>query len=179
VLIAETGGDMSRFPSPDQLSAWVGLAAAVHEPAGKRIPSGTRGQQVPTSMLVEAANSASRSKNTYLAAQFKRLATRRGHGRAAVAFAHSMLVSAYWMLVRDEPYQDLGPDWLASATTRRTHGAWSPSSNASATPSSSTQPPGQGSRKPVAGWLIRAKSGCCRAHLHVIQGSVAAGDLDR
>lgn len=46
----------------------------------------------------------------YLAAQFARIASRRG--RAAVAVAHSLLVSAYWMLERDEPNQDLGPDWL-------------------------------------------------------------------
>ena len=73
---------------------------------------GTRkGNKWLTSMLVEAANSAARTKDTYLAAQFSRLASRRGHNRAAVAVAHSMLVSAYWMLVRDEEYKDLGPDW--------------------------------------------------------------------
>jgi len=114
VFIAETGGDMTRFGSPEQLPAWVGVAPAVHESAGKRTPAGSRrGNKWLCSMLVEAANSASRTKNTYLASQFKRIASRRGHGRAAVAVAHSMLVSAYWMLVRDEPYQDLGPDWLA------------------------------------------------------------------
>ncbi len=114
VFIAETGGDMSRFASPEQLSAWVGLAPAIHESAGKRTPAGTRrGNKFLTSMLVEAAYSASRTKNTYLASQFTRIASRRGRGRAAIAVVHSMLVSAYWMLVRDEPYQDLGPDWLA------------------------------------------------------------------
>src|SRR4029453_17265126 len=40
-----------------------------------------------------------------------RLLKRRGMGRAQVAVAHSMLVSAYWMLKRDEPYHDLGADW--------------------------------------------------------------------
>lgn len=72
-------------------------------------------------MLVEAANSASRSKNTRRTAQFKRLALRRGHRhvRAGVAVAHSMLVSTYWILVRYEPYQTLGPDWL----TKRNHEA--------------------------------------------------------
>ncbi|MFC6236937.1 transposase [Longivirga aurantiaca] len=112
-FIAETGGDMSKFGSPERLAAWVGLAPAIHESAGKRTPAGSRrGSKFLTSMLVEASNSASRTKNTYLASQFKRIASRRGHGRAAVAVAHSRLVSAYWMLVRDEPYQDLGPDWL-------------------------------------------------------------------
>jgi hypothetical protein len=56
-------------------------------------------------MLVEAANSAAKTKNSYPAAQFKRIAGQRGHGRAAVAVAHSMLVNAYWMLERDRPYQ--------------------------------------------------------------------------
>jgi len=112
VFISETGADMSRFGSPQRLSAWAGLAPGMHESAGKRMPAGSRpGNKWLASMFVEAANSAARCKDTYLAAQF-RIASRRGHGRAAVAVAHSMLVSAYWMLERDEPYQDLGPDWL-------------------------------------------------------------------
>ncbi len=65
-------------------------------------------------MLVEAAGSVGRMKGAnYLAAQHARPSARRGMGRAQVAVAHSILVSAYWMLTRDEPYRDLGPDWLA------------------------------------------------------------------
>jgi len=125
VFIAETGADMSRFPSPAHLAAWTGVAPAMHESAGKRTPAGTRhGNKFLTSMLVEAAQAASRTKDTYLSAQFARLTSRRGHNRAAVAVAHSILVSAYWMLVRDEPYHDLGAGWLdeprrAEAHTRR------------------------------------------------------------
>ena len=125
VFIAETGGDMSRFPTAAHLAAWVGVAPAIHESAGKRTPAGTRhGNKFLTSMLVEAANSAARSKHTYLAAQHARIASRRGHNRAAMAVAHSMLVSAYYMLIRDEPYHDLGPTWLDEharnqASTRR------------------------------------------------------------
>ncbi len=62
-----------------------------------------------------------RKCRNYLAAQFARLTSRRGMSRAAVA--HSMLVSAYFMLQRDEPYSDLGADWLRrrndEAHTRR------------------------------------------------------------
>ena len=65
-----------------------------------------------TSMLVEAAGSVGRSKDNYLSAQHARLMARRGRSRAQVAVAHSILVSAYFMLSRDEPYRDLGPDWL-------------------------------------------------------------------
>jgi len=125
VFIAETGADMSRFPTPAHLAAWTGVAPAMHESAGKRTPAGTRhGNKFLTAMLVEAAQAASRTKDTYLSAQFARLTSRRGHNRAAVAVAHSILVSAYWMLVRDEPYHDLGAGWLdeprrAEAHTRR------------------------------------------------------------
>lgn len=65
-------------------------------------------------MLVEAAGSVGRMKGAnYLAAQHARLTSRRGRARAQLAVGHSILVSAYWMLTRDEPYQDLGPEWLA------------------------------------------------------------------
>jgi len=41
-------------------------------------------------------------------------------GRAQIAVAHSILVAAYWMLKRDEPYHDLGADCTAAATTKHT-----------------------------------------------------------
>jgi transposase len=65
-------------------------------------------------MLVQAAGSVGRMKGAnYLAAQHARLTSRRGMARAQLAVGHSILVSAYWMLTRDEPYRDLGPEWLA------------------------------------------------------------------
>ena len=115
VIIAETGADMSRFPTPEHLASWAGVAPGTRESAGKRYPARPpHGNKWLTAMLVEAAGSAGRMRGkNYLAAQFARLTARRGMGRAAVAVAHSILVSAYWMLTRDEPYQDLGPEWLA------------------------------------------------------------------
>ncbi|MFK4296582.1 hypothetical protein ABH924_001727 [Arthrobacter sp. GAS37] len=93
-----------------------------------------------TSALVEAAASAARSKNTYLSAQQARIASRRGAKRAQIGAAHSILVSAYYMLTRDEPYYDLGPEW-SRGTSRPRPDVWPPSSNVLATPSSSSQPP--------------------------------------
>jgi hypothetical protein len=85
----------------------------MHESAGKQSPAGKRhGNKWLAGMLVEAAGSVGRmhSKN-YLAARHARLLKRRGMRRAQVAVGHSILVAAYWMLKRDEPYHDLGADW--------------------------------------------------------------------
>jgi transposase len=112
-IVAETGADMSRFPTAAHLAAWAGVAPAMHESAGRQSPAGKRhGNKWLTAMLVESAGSVGRmhGKN-YLAVQHARLTKRRGMGRAQVAVAHSILVSAYWMLKRDEPYHDLGADW--------------------------------------------------------------------
>ncbi len=82
------------------------------------------GEKWLTAMRTEAAGSVGRmhGKN-YLAAQQARLVRRRGMGRANIAVGHSILVAAYHMLSRDEPYRDLGADWFdrhdAVARTRR------------------------------------------------------------
>ena len=86
-------------------------------------------------MLAEAAGSVGRmhGKN-YLAVQHARLTKRRGMGRAQVAVGHSILVAAYYMLQRDQPYADLGPDWHSSATWKPTPDGSLPNSKSLGTP---------------------------------------------
>jgi transposase len=113
MIVAEIGTDMSRFPSADHLAAWAGVAPGNHESAGKRTSGKTRqGNRFLRTVLVQAAHAAARTKSTYLSAQYRRLATRRGKKRAMMAVAHSMLVMAYYMIQRQEPYREAGGDFF-------------------------------------------------------------------
>ena len=113
MLVAEIGTDMSRFPSAHHLAAWAGLAPGNNESAGKQRSGKTRkGNRWLCSGLVQAAHAASHTKNTYLAAQYHRLAARRGVKRAIVGVAHSILVIAYHLILRKEPYRELGADYF-------------------------------------------------------------------
>jgi transposase len=98
VFVAETGGDMSRFPTAQHLAAWAGLAPANAEPAGKHRRAGSRkGANWLRRAFIEAAKSASRSRGTYLSAQYRNVAARRGPNKATVAVAHSIVVAAWHM----------------------------------------------------------------------------------
>ena len=113
VIIAETGADMNRFPTPEQLCAWAGVAPASHESAGKRRPVGTRhGADWLRRALIEAARSSARSKNSYYSAQYSRIARRRGPNKAAVAVAHSMLFTIWHLLSDGALYEDPGADYF-------------------------------------------------------------------
>lgn len=108
-IVAETGADMTRFPSAGHLCAWAGVAPATHESAGRRRPAGTReGNPWLRRVLLEAARAAARTKNTYLAAQYGRITRRRGANKAAVAVANSILALAWHLLSTGQVYEDPG-----------------------------------------------------------------------
>ena len=118
VIIAEIGADMSRFPTAGHLASWAGMAPGNNITGGKR-HSGktTKGDVWLADILTQCAWSAARSPNTYLSAQFWRLAHRIGKKKAAVAVGHSILVICWHLLSNNCDYQDLGGDYLA----RRSH----------------------------------------------------------
>lgn len=109
-ILAEVGADMSVFPSHKHLCSWAAVCPGNNESGGKYKSGRTRkGNKWLRSILVQCAHAAGHSRQTYLGAQYGRLAARKGKQRAAVAVAHSILTAVYFILRDKCAYKELGP----------------------------------------------------------------------
>lgn len=108
-IFAELGAEMAVFPTAAHLASWAAICPGNHETGGKQLKGTTRhGNRWARRALTEAAWGAKHTRGTYAAAQFRRLAARRGAKRAIVAVAHSLLVAAYYIIRDEVVYADLG-----------------------------------------------------------------------
>jgi transposase len=121
VVIAETGADMSRFPTAGHLASWAGTTPGSNESAGKVKSSKTRpGNPYLQGALGAAAMACAQNPRTYYGARYRRIASRRGPQKANVAIQHSMLIAIWHMGTTGTLYDDPGADYFTRLNPHRT-----------------------------------------------------------
>lgn len=112
-VVAETGGDMSRFPSAAHLCSWGAMCPGQNESAGKRRSGKTRkGNRYLRAALIQAGLGAMRTKGSALQARYHRVKRHRGHKKAIVAVGHQILEIAYYLMRDGGTYHELGADYF-------------------------------------------------------------------
>jgi transposase len=120
VIIAETGADMTRFPTAGQLASWAGTTPGHNESAGKVKSSRTRpGNRYLQGALGAAAMACAQNPTTYLGARYRMIAARRGPHKANVAIQHCMLIAIWHMGTNRCLYDDPGADFFNRLHSQR------------------------------------------------------------
>ena len=119
-ILAETGDDMSRFPTAGHFASWARVCPGNHESAGKRRSASTgKGNAWLRAALSQAAWAASRTKGSYYRALYHRHKARGGPKKAIVAVQHAMMVAIWHMFSRGTMHEDLGPDHFQGHDKKR------------------------------------------------------------
>ena len=120
-LLAETGGDMRRFPTAGHLCSWGAMCPGLDESAGKRRSGRTRkGNKYLRAALIQAGLAAMRMNGSALQARYYRVRRQRGHKKAVVAVGHQILEIAYYIMRDGVTYRELGADYFERRHTERT-----------------------------------------------------------
>jgi transposase len=103
-------GEVSRFPGPGKLVGYAGLAPRVSQ-SGERSATGAlskAGSRTLRWAAVEAANQAWRPSNPWHG-HYLRVSARHGKNPAKSAVARKLLIAAWHMLSREEPFKPHQP----------------------------------------------------------------------
>ena len=170
VIIAETGADMSRFPTAAHLAAWAGVAPGDPRVRRQALPG------APAARQQVAGRDAGRGGRLGRPDEGRQLPGRParpadqppghgpGPGRGRALDPGLGLLHAHPRRALPRPRPGLA---TPAATTRPTPAGWSPSSNASATPSSSTRPPDRtGTTTGRTGSARPALTRACNSPIH-------------
>lgn len=120
-ILAETGGDMQRFPSAGHLCSWGAMCPGQNESAGKRRSGKTRkGNVYLRRTLIQSALAATRTRDCALQTRYHRVKRQRGHKKAVVAVGHQILEIAYYVMRDGVTYRELGADYFLKRDRERT-----------------------------------------------------------
>jgi len=120
-IVAETGGDMTRFPSAGHLCSWGAMCPGQNESAGKRRSGKTRkGNVYLRRTLIQSALTATRKRDCALQTRYHRVKRQRGHKKAVVAVGHQILEIAYYVMRDGVAYHELGSDYFVRRDRERT-----------------------------------------------------------